>query len=171
MSLRAYKSNNATFYQIMTVSVQQSNWYGFDETFTIQKDYVNFRVDFSYTASPGTSYFKNLQLIQLVKAEVQDSEMNWAGRRTSYYEGTKITSTDYNVDSPDTVDGGPVIVVNTVSSTTPSSNPIGSSTLTDRAQRSAINRVVDNILPGTAERAAGGKQAVNRSLDSPSSNM
>ena len=27
------------------------------------------------------------------------------------YNGCKLTSTDYNVDSPDTVDGGPVITV------------------------------------------------------------
>ena len=27
------------------------------------------------------------------------------------YEGCKLTSTDYNVDSPDTVDGGPVITI------------------------------------------------------------
>lgn len=172
MTLTAYKSDNSTFYQITVASVQQANWYGFDETFTIQKDYVNFRVEFDYLTPPGTSYFKNLQIIQLVKAEVQDSEMNWAGRRTSYYEGTKITSTDYNVDSPDTVDGGPVIVVNTVSSTTPSSNPIGSSTLTERTQRSATNRAVENILPGTAERTVDPQRSIiNRSTDSPSSNV
>mgnify|MGYP003637664734 FL=1 len=27
------------------------------------------------------------------------------------YEGCKLTSTDYNVDSPDTVDNGPVITI------------------------------------------------------------
>ena len=27
------------------------------------------------------------------------------------YEGCKLTSTDYNVDSPDTIDNGPVITI------------------------------------------------------------
>jgi len=33
------------------------------------------------------------------------------------YEGCKLTSTDYNVDSLDTVDGGPVITITLVGGT------------------------------------------------------
>ena len=45
-------------------------------------------------------------------ASVQDFHL-WdsAGMVNARYNGCKLTSTDYNVDSPDTVDGGPVITI------------------------------------------------------------
>ena len=43
---------------------------------------------------------------------VQDYHLwNAKGMVNARYEGCKLTSTDYNVDSPDTVDGGPVITI------------------------------------------------------------
>jgi hypothetical protein len=43
---------------------------------------------------------------------VQDFHLhNSRGMINARYEGCKLTSTDYNVDSPDTVDGGPVITI------------------------------------------------------------
>jgi hypothetical protein len=45
-------------------------------------------------------------------AQAQDFHL-WdsAGMVNARYNGCKLTSTDYNVDSPDTVDGGPVITI------------------------------------------------------------
>lgn len=115
---------------VSTTPVSTTKWIGINETFTITDPrLINLRLDYSIDTPGGSDmvYVRNLHAYRVEKAEVQDSEMQWAGRRTSYYEGTKMSATEINVDSPDTVDGGPVITVNTVSSTTPSSNPIGTS--------------------------------------------
>jgi hypothetical protein len=43
---------------------------------------------------------------------VQDYHLwNSKGMVNARYEGCKLTSTDYNVDSPDTIDNGPVITI------------------------------------------------------------
>jgi len=42
-----------------------------------------------------------------VPAQVQD--LNAIGVKNSFYNGTKITSRGFNVESPDTIDGGPVV--------------------------------------------------------------
>jgi hypothetical protein len=157
--VRAFKADNTTSQTLKTVTpITNEVWYGFDETYTILKDYINFSIVVGgYPGSVGTSYIKNLQIIQNIPAEVQDSEMTWAGRRTSYYEGTKMSATDYNVDSPDTVDGGPVITVNTVSGTTPSSNPIGTSTIATSDGRAIVNLTSTDVQ--SAERT--GRAVVN----------
>lgn len=49
------------------------------------------------------------------RAQVQDYHLVSArGMINARYEGCKMTSTDYNIDSPDTIDNGPVITVTTV---------------------------------------------------------
>lgn len=49
------------------------------------------------------------------RAQVQDYHLVSAkGMVNARYEGCKLTSTDYNVDSPDTIDNGPVITVTLV---------------------------------------------------------
>lgn len=131
VNLHAYNSITNSYSLIKSHGVQSSGkWIGIDETTTIQKNYRDLLISANNTdlANPTmVFYVKNLYAYNLKRAEVQDSDLNWAGRRTSYYEGTKMTSTDINVDSADTVDGGPVITVNTVNGDTPSSNPIGTS--------------------------------------------
>ena len=51
------------------------------------------------------------------RAQVQDYELTGGsvGMANSKYNGCKLTATDYNVDSLDTVDGGPVISVTVLS--------------------------------------------------------
>jgi len=52
------------------------------------------------------------------RAQVQDYHLISAqGMVNARYEGCKLTSTDYNVDSLDTVDGGPVITITLVGGT------------------------------------------------------
>ena len=52
------------------------------------------------------------------RAQVQDYHLITAqGMVNARYEGCKLTSTDYNVDSLDTVDGGPVITITLVGGT------------------------------------------------------
>ena len=58
------------------------------------------------------------------RAQVQDYHlMSARGMINARYEGCKLTSTDYNVDSPDTVDNGPVITVTLVGGSTFTSSP------------------------------------------------
>lgn len=74
----------------------------------------------------ATFYIKGLIVKRFEPAEVQESEL--ISRRRTYYEGTKMTSTDINVDSPDTIDGGPVVEIKVVASTFPTYNPLGTAT-------------------------------------------
>jgi hypothetical protein len=64
-------------------------------------------------AAAAFSAINNLRVQPLNYFEsVQDYHLwNAKGMVNARYEGCKLTSTDYNVDSPDTVDGGPVITV------------------------------------------------------------
>ena len=61
----------------------------------------------------GHTTVSNLRVQPLNYFEsVQDYHLwNAKGMVNARYEGCKLTSTDYNVDSPDTVDGGPVITI------------------------------------------------------------
>ena len=61
----------------------------------------------------GEVQVRNLSIKSLnYRAEVQDFHLHDSyGMRNARYDGCKMTSTDYNIDSPDTVDGGPVITI------------------------------------------------------------
>ncbi len=134
----------STFRDLITIPLVGTDWGGVDQIVTILptdgrdlRVAVNASVTLSAEA-PTSLYLKNLVVDKLTKAEVDDSSLFSGGRRFSYYEGSKMTSQDFNIDSPDTVDGGPVIVVNTVSPNTPSSSPIGTSTVQEG--RALVNR-------------------------------
>jgi hypothetical protein len=79
----------------------------------------------------NTEYIKVLDLkVEPLnyRAQVQDFHLNSSrGMINARYEGCKLTSTDYNVDSPDTIDNGPVITVTLVGgsvlATSPSTQP------------------------------------------------
>lgn len=53
-------------------------------------------------------------------AQVQDLHLQTStGMTNARYNGSKMTSPDFNIDSPDTIDGGPVVTVTTVNPKTP----------------------------------------------------
>ena len=53
-------------------------------------------------------------------AQTQDLHLQTsAGMINARYEGSKMTSPDFNIDSPDTIDGGPVVTVTTVNPKSP----------------------------------------------------
>ena len=58
-------------------------------------------------------FVRNLSIKSLnYRAEVQDFHLHDSyGMRNARYDGCKLVGTDYNIDSPDTVDGGPVITI------------------------------------------------------------
>jgi len=59
------------------------------------------------------TYIPKLQVKCLnYRADVQDFHLRDSyGMRNARYDGCKLTSTDWNIDSPDTTDGGPVVTV------------------------------------------------------------
>ena len=72
-----------------------------------------------FTRRNGASPVDNIPTIKSLKVEclnyranVQDFHLQDSyGMRNARYDGCKLTATDYNVDSTDTVDGGPVIQI------------------------------------------------------------
>lgn len=63
--------------------------------------------------TPNTLYIKSLKVKCLnYKSQTQDFHLRDSyGMRNARYDGCKMTSTDYNVNSLDTSDGGPVITI------------------------------------------------------------
>lgn len=69
----------------------------------------------SASTAAGALEIQNLSVKSVnYRAEVQDFHLRDSyGMRNARYDGCKMTSTDYNVDSTDTIDGGPVITITT----------------------------------------------------------
>jgi len=69
----------------------------------------------AYNGIDADSYFwfKNIKVECLnYRANVQDFHLNDSyGMRNARYDGCKMTSADFNVDSPDTIDKGPVVKI------------------------------------------------------------
>ena len=65
------------------------------------------------SGGPSITYISKLSVECLnYRAQIQDYHLRDSyGMRTVRYDGSKLTSPDWNVDSPDTVDNGPVVVV------------------------------------------------------------
>lgn len=127
-ALKTWPFNFSTqFVFLVTQGAQAPGIIGIDETVVVPQEYIHMTVATTFPLTLGTINVRDLRIEYVAKAEVQDTDI--ASRRNILYEGTKMSSTDINVDSPDTIDGGPVITVNTVGSSSPSSNPIGTSVI------------------------------------------
>ena len=72
-------------------------------------------VQVNYAIAGASFEIRNLSVKSVnYRAEVQDFHLRDSyGMRNARYDGCKMTSTDYNVDSTDTIDGGPVITITT----------------------------------------------------------
>lgn len=69
-----------------------------------------------YTSAAGAPYVTSILKLQVkclnYRADVQDFHLRDSyGMRNARYDGSKLTSTNWNVNSPDTIDGGPVVTV------------------------------------------------------------
>lgn len=107
--------------QSYTLSGLQTNTYttkatGTELSIRVQKDTFS-----------NTEYIKLLDLkVEPLnyRAQVQDYHLVASrGMINARYEGCKLTSTDYNVDSPDTIDNGPVITVTLVGGSVLATSP------------------------------------------------
>ena len=87
--------------------------------------YINVRC--RYISTGSVFVLRNLKITYPVDstifepfAQTQDLHLQTGtGLINSRYEGCKMTSPDFNVDSPDTIDGGPVVTVTTVNPNLP----------------------------------------------------
>jgi hypothetical protein len=88
---------------------------------------LSIRVTNRYTSTGSVFVLRNLKITYPVDstifepfAQTQDLHLQTdTGLINSRYEGCKMTSPDFNVDSPDTIDGGPVVTVTTVNPNLP----------------------------------------------------
>ncbi len=92
----------------------------------------------------------NLVVTPYIQTAVQDYQVGplaSIGQRNQKYDGCKLTATDVNVDSPDTIDGGPVIEVITGPGSNISVSPTNNQT---PVQRGGGGITISN--PGTTPR-------------------
>jgi hypothetical protein len=76
--------------------------------------YIETRVSASGAGGVGGIIFDNFVVRHYRYAQVQDYQCGdnaSYGQRMQKYDGSKLTSNDWNEDSPDTIDGGPVISI------------------------------------------------------------
>jgi hypothetical protein len=93
---------------------------------------LSIRVTNRYASTGSVFALRNLKITYPVDisnfepfAQTQDLHLQTsAGMTNARYNGCKMTSPDFNIDSPDTVDGGPVVTITPVN---PKSPTIGSS--------------------------------------------
>lgn len=134
LSLRASSGSSFQSPQLAVVKVSPNEWNGLDVTTYVQPNYFDLDFEVQYSGGSGTTryaYFRNIQVMKVENAEVQESELQQAGRRYSSYIGSKLTSADINIDSPDTIDGGPVVYINDVSSFQPGPRPLEGKVITN----------------------------------------
>lgn len=126
-----------TFYQIFTKA---------------DGPYLTITADTSQSSSPTSVQYEiaNLKVVPYIKTAVQDYQVGplaSIGQRNQKYDGCKLTAGDVNVDSPDTIDGGPVIEVITGLGANISISP---STNVTPVQRGGGGVTISN--PGTTPR-------------------
>ncbi|CAB4143506.1 hypothetical protein UFOVP450_155 [uncultured Caudovirales phage] len=102
------------------------------------------------STSAATMDLDNLRVVPYIKTAVQDYQVGplaSIGQRNQKYDGCKLTAVDVNVDSPDTIDGGPVIEVITGPGANISVSPSNNQT---PVQRGGGGITISN--PGTTPR-------------------
>jgi len=101
-----------------------------DETFTFVTKAIGTELGVAVQKAGWTSVqsikIKKLKVEPLnYRAQVQDHHLiSSRGMINARYEGCKMTSLDYNVDSPDTIDNGPVVTIITVGGTVLTTTPL-----------------------------------------------
>jgi len=118
-------------------------------TFTTQSDatapwYTRLRVNERATITGDIMVLRNLSISYSINsldiepfAQTQDLHLQTStGMTNARYNGSKMTSPDFNIDSPDTVDGGPVVTVTPVN---PNSPTIGTTARRERLRRADID--------------------------------
>lgn len=89
--------------------------------------YLAFTFQTSQSSANGANYqIDNLTVKPYVMTAIQDYQVGplaSIGQRNQKYDGCKLVAGDFNVDSPDTIDGGPVVEIITGPGSSISVNP------------------------------------------------
>jgi hypothetical protein len=99
----------------------------FNITASSSSPQIYFNIRGRYISTGSVFVLRNLKITYPVDttifepfAQTQDLHLQTsAGMINARYEGCKMTSPDFNIDSPDTIDGGPVVTVTTVNPKSP----------------------------------------------------
>lgn len=92
-------------------------------------------------------YLRNIQATTLTMAHVSTTDILNAGRLNHAYNGCKMTALDFNVPSPDTPDGGPVVEINFVNPNSPTAAPAELDELDAALYTARTGRALVNIVP------------------------
>lgn len=106
---------------------------------------LRFRVNVGFQTTGSVFVLRNLSITYPVNisnfepfTQTQDLHLQTStGMTNARYNGCKMTSPDFNIDSSDTVDGGPVVTVTPVN---PKSPTIGSSVPKNRVPKAEIQK-------------------------------
>ena len=108
-----YSGSTSVFtYTAGTLPTPQTN-----QTFRTPVGYPADRLEFVFTGAAAADKYvlvDNMTIYIKQKARVSDYNFLYEGKQRQLYKGTQQVSQDFNIDSDDTVDGGPVITVTTV---------------------------------------------------------
>lgn len=115
----------------------------FNITASSNSSQLTLRVTNRYLSTGSVFALRNLKITYPVDisnfepfAQTQDLHLQTSiGMTNARYNGSKMTSPDFNIDSPDTVDGGPVVTVTPVN---PKSPTIGSSVPKNKVPKAEI---------------------------------
>ena len=109
----AFGSSGSIYNSTITLTTTQTSY-----TYMTRADgpYLYVQMQSSQSAAMGnaTMSIDALKVIPYHEAAIQDYQVGplaSIGQRNQKYDGCKLTAIDVNVDSPDTIDGGPVIEV------------------------------------------------------------
>lgn len=111
-------SLNSKFTKTISVPHSATTYYNAPTTITTFEtlaDGPHLGITFSIKAGNGITYL-NLKSVSITclnyRSQTQDYHLQDSyGMRNARYDGCKLSSTDWNIDSPDTSDGGPVVSV------------------------------------------------------------
>jgi hypothetical protein len=106
---------------------------------------LRLRLNIGFQTTGSVFVLRNLKITYPVDisnfepfAQTQDLHLQTStGMTNARYNGCKMTSPDFNIDSPDTVDGGPVVTITPVN---PKSPTIGSSVPKNRVPKAEIQK-------------------------------
>ncbi len=93
----------------------------------------------------STTYFRNISATYFAPALVSTTDILNAGRLNQAYNGCKISALDFNIPSPDTPDGGPVVEINFVNPNAPTAAPTELEELDVALETARMPRALVNV--------------------------
>jgi len=131
--------------QIYSTSISNTPSQSFSLTASSASPQIYFNIPTRFGSTGPVFVLRNLKITYPVDisnfepfAQTQDLHLQTStGMTNARYNGCKMTSPDFNIDSSDTVDGGPVVTVTPVN---PKSPTIGSSVPKNRVPKAEIQK-------------------------------